>query len=84
MIFSRQARRDNSEDTGMPVARAHHDGSVAGRIETLRQRFLRFGEDLFLDGLPLPVLRIQKDDREDPECHGDHPVRLGNADDLDP
>src|SRR3954451_23126787 len=60
MMFARDARRDNSENAWMPIARTDHDRRIAWWIELVRQLLFRRGEDFFLDRLAFAVLDVEQ------------------------
>ena len=60
MVFVRDPRRHDAEDSGMPATRRHHDRGVARHAKLARNLFLRRQENLFLDLLSLAILAIEK------------------------
>src|ERR1043166_864148 len=60
MVSSRQSGSDNSENAGMPVARPHHNGGVAIRIDRPPQLFFGFAANSLLNALPFPILLIEQ------------------------
>src|SRR6516164_10107838 len=59
MELFRQARSYDTNHSGMPAARGHHDRSVSIGNERVRQLHQRFIERLLFDRLAIAILPIQ-------------------------